>query len=58
MINMTLACSMCGKEEDHLLEPTEYSHATTLADVVRRAKWIGQQNGEHFDTYCSKKCAE
>lgn len=47
-------CSMCGKEKEVETE----DGGMTLAALIMKAGWIVQHNGEYWDRYCSKKCAE
>lgn len=59
-----LRCAMCFNSKDVELDINPrrtkkvFSGESTLADVVAKAKWIGQQNGQNFDIYCCKRCAQ
>lgn len=57
-IDVTLTCSMCGTDRTVSLVDNDCSPYTQLKRVVEIAEWIGQSNGNNYDTYCSKKCAE
>lgn len=48
-------CSMCGKEKTVAVKPED--GRVDAKRAVESIGWISQQNGEHFDIYCCKKCA-
>lgn len=58
MIQFELTCATCGRERLFVPRQEQFSSNTTIGEVVNKVGWIGQQNGENFDTYCSKRCAE
>ncbi len=54
-MKLQIYCAMCGKDKTIDIDPPR---AAIDADhVIRASGWITQQNGEHFDIYCSMKCA-
>jgi uncharacterized protein (DUF169 family) len=61
MLKLTLMCSMCGHEREIEIGTDKVKAKTRLCEMVQEASndgWLFQQNGEHYDTYCSNKCAE
>ena len=64
-ISFQINCSHCGKillNEDGEMDfdASELSQLSKemIADRVRELGWVAQENGEHLDTYCSKRCAQ
>jgi hypothetical protein len=49
-------CSMCGANNQRSVKTRD--GRINVAKVVEEAGWISQQNGSHFDIYCSKRCAK
>lgn len=46
------------KEEKVWIDTIDANTATLVKHHLERKGWVVQFNGEHMDTYCSKKCAE
>jgi hypothetical protein len=57
-MKLEIYCSMCGKEKEIPIKSEVVGAEMTLQRVVAGTGWITQQNGQSFDIYCSKKCAE
>jgi hypothetical protein len=57
-VKFTAFCGMCGKETELEIDQEKVTGETTLSDIYKKLRWIVQQNGDNFDTYCSKKCAK
>jgi len=55
-MKLAFYCVMCG--EDRLVDVVPREGKIDVVDVVEREGWIAQQNGEHLDIYCSKRCAK
>ncbi len=47
-------CSMCGRGKTVEIE----DGGKTIAAIIRESGWIVQHNGDNWDRYCSKDCAE
>lgn len=61
MTKLTLMCSMCGEEREYEFSSEKVNGQTRICEMVKEASnegWVFQQNGKHYDTYCSAKCAE
>ena len=56
-MKLEITCAMCGKEREIDIETFRLDPETSLRKVIEEYGWITQQNGEHFDIYCSKRCA-
>ena len=48
-------CAMCGKEKS--VETRPVNGLIDARKAIESVDWIVQQNGKHFDIYCSKECA-
>lgn len=46
------------REETIFLDTSTQTTADYVKCELERRGWVVQFNGEHMDTYCSKKCAE
>ena len=57
-MKLEIYCAMCGKERSIEIPLTRESTSRTLHGIVESKDWIVQLNGDNFDIYCSKKCAE
>jgi hypothetical protein len=61
MMKLRLSCGMCGKYVEIEI-PRYIDGGTTLNELVqtmpKSKRWITQQNGTAWDTYCSKTCAK
>lgn len=57
-MRLEINCAMCGREKVILIENTVRAAKKSFASVIQNDDWIVQRNGENFDIYCSKKCAE
>lgn len=58
-LELQVTCSMCGSTKCPLeidLELTDLN-IESIRRLIEQKGWIVEINGEHFDTYCSKKCA-
>lgn len=47
-----------GREEEVWIDTIDERTAGVVQRHLERRGWVVQFNGEHMDTYCSKKCAE
>lgn len=64
-MKLIVSCAMCGPGAARSRRRTEIeidteglSPDTILRKVIEDAGWIVQINGENFDIYCCKGCAE
>jgi len=61
MIKLTLTCGMCGQDKEYEIATDTVTAQTRLCEMVQEASnegWHFQQNGKHYDMYCSDKCAK
>ena len=62
MLEVKAICDMCGQKEITVGVPNDFPLKPRIRDLFTRlieeAGWVVQINGEHFDTYCSKRCAQ
>lgn len=56
-MKLEISCAMCCKEKTLEIDTEGFKPDTTVRRLIENAKWIVQVNGEHFDIYCSKRCA-
>lgn len=64
-LQVTVSCSnhqkddgSYGKEIEIIIDSIDDTNRRHVQGVLERRGWVVQFNGEHMDTYCSKKCAE
>ena len=64
-MTLRVTCSYHQKNDGGFGREAEIDLNTLDGDTPQRVKrqlekegWVVQFNGEHMDTYCSKKCAE
>lgn len=61
MLKLTLMCAMCGNEREIEIVTDQVKAKTRLCEMVQEASndgWVFQQNGAHYDMYCSAKCSQ
>jgi hypothetical protein len=61
-LELTIDCSYHQKDDDARQETISLNTidehtAMRIKQQLERNGWIVQFNGEHMDTYCSKRCA-
>lgn len=56
MIDLTIVCAKCGREKT-LSDVQPVNGKIDAETAVKKANRISQQNGEHFDIYCTERCA-
>lgn len=47
-----------ARQETIALDTIDHHTAMRVKQQLERSGWVVQFNGEHMDTYCSKKCAQ
>lgn len=59
-MELQIECVMCGKEKVIPLPLDIIDPHRSLKYLIEdmAPSWITQLNGNNFDVYCSKKCAE
>lgn len=56
-MKLEISCAMCGKNKEIVLKCDDVDAGKSLRRIIEDAGWVGQQNGNNFDIYCSKRCA-
>lgn len=60
-LTLIVECSMCGTKKPIELDiegPKDLDPQALKKRIEKYRGWHVQFNGDHMDTYCSKKCAE
>jgi hypothetical protein len=61
-MKLEITCSMCipmrGQPIELYIEGPKDLDPKSLKKRIEKEGWIVQFNGDHMDTYCTKKCAE
>lgn len=47
-----------GREAEIIIDNIDDSAVKHVTKELKKQGWVVQFNGDHMDTYCSKKCAE
>lgn len=47
-----------GREQEIWIDTIDDKTRNLVQRHLERLNWVVQFNGDHMDTYCSKKCAE
>ncbi len=57
-MRIDIYCAMCGVGKTIDINLQKVKMETPAWKILKPARWVLQQNGDNFDMYCSKRCAQ